>query len=117
MGNGSMVRVNVLRIDIKSQVQSLVEKYGEKTCNDIKDASPRRPHGGEYAEGWVNDIIEDTAVVHNVGRDKSLTHLLELGHATKNGGFVAPQEHIRPAYLKNKEEYLNELKSIKIKPQ
>ncbi|MTV35571.1 HK97 gp10 family phage protein, partial [Streptococcus pneumoniae] len=27
-----------------------------------------------------------------------------------------PQEHIRPAYLKNKEIFLNNMKSIKIRP-
>lgn len=114
MGSGS-VTMRPLKVNIKNDVLSAIAKAAQSTTNDIRDGSPQR--NGVYEQGWTHDMVDDTAIVHNAGKEKSLTHLLENGHATKNGGFVAPKEHIRPAYLKNKEKYLNELKSIKIKPQ
>ena len=103
-----------MKIDIQNQVLEIIEKAGKSTAGDIRDGSPRR--NGVYEKGWTHETIEDIAVVYNNGKEKSLAHLLENGHATKNGGFVAPQEHIRPAYLKNKEIFLNNMKSIKIRP-
>lgn len=114
MGNGS-VTMKPLKIDLKSQIEEKVKKAAQRTASDIRDGSPRR--NGVYEAGWTYDMIDESAIVHNAGKEKSITHLLENGHATKNGGFVAPREHIRPAYLKNKEIFLNDMKSVKIKPQ
>lgn len=104
-----------LKVDIKALVLENIKKAAQGTKDDIRSGSPRR--NGVYENGWTHDIIDDTAIVHNNGKEKSLSHLLENGHATKNGGFVAPREHIRPAYLQNKEKFLNDMKSIKITPK
>ncbi|WP_313449200.1 HK97 gp10 family phage protein [Streptococcus parasuis] len=114
MGSGS-VKMTPLKVDIKNQVLENIKKAAQSTENDIRTGSHRR--NGVYEKGWTHDIIDDAAIVHNNGKEKSLSHLLENGHATKNGGFVAPREHIRPAYLKNKEKFLNDMKSIKITPK
>ena len=37
-----------------------------------------------------------------------LTHLLEFGHATKNGGHTIAQPHIRPTEQKYKEKFVDE---------
>ncbi|EGE54851.1 hypothetical protein [Streptococcus parauberis] len=114
MSTGS-VKISPLRFDISGQVKELTKKHAENTANDIRSRSPKRANGGEYANGWTDfPITDSTYIVANTGKEKTLTHLLELGHAKKNGGFVAPQEHIRPAYMVNKERYLEELKSIKL---
>ncbi|HFU4203821.1 TPA: HK97 gp10 family phage protein [Streptococcus suis] len=110
---GGFVRTNVLRIDLHSQVADIVRKYAQQTKEDIQAGSPERL--GEYRDGWsVVEVDDETAVVVNTGRNKSLTHLLELGHMDKSFNFVQPQEHIRPAYIKNEKAYLEELKNIKI---
>lgn len=114
MGSGS-VKMTQLKVNIKDQVLENVRKAAQSTENDIRNGSPVR--NGIYEKGWTHDIIEESAVVYNNSKEKSLSHLLENGHATKNGGFVAPREHIRPAYLKNKEKFLNDMKSIKITPK
>ncbi len=97
MGSGS-ARMTPLKVDIRNQVLDSIKKAAQSTASDISTGSPRR--NGIYEKGWTHDIIDEVAIVHNNGKEKSLSHLLENGHATKNGGFVAPREHIRPAYLK-----------------
>lgn len=114
MGSGS-VSMTELKIDLTGQIKEIRIATAVETRDDIRNGSPRR--NGVYEQGWTHSEYDEFVVVHNVGKEKSLTHLLENGHATKNGGFVAPREHIRPAYLRNKEKYLNKLKSIKIKPE
>ena len=114
MGSGS-VKMTPLKVDIRNQVLDSMKKAAQSTASDISTGSPRRKK--KKKKGWTHDIIDEVAIVHNNGKEKSLSHLLENGHATKNGGFVAPREHIRPAYLKNKEKFLNDMKSIKITPK
>lgn len=112
MGKGS-VTMKLLKVDIKPQIKALIKTTADNTAKDISDNSPKR--NDVYESGWTPTILGDgEAVVSNQGKEKYLTHLLELGHATKNGGAVAPQEHIRPAYLKNKAIFLRELSKIKI---
>jgi hypothetical protein len=73
--------------------------------DDLRKTSPRRKSGetaGDYAKGW-SYAIEETAegaykgTVYNK-TDYQLTHLLEKGHAKRNGGRVAAIPHIEPAF-------------------
>lgn len=135
------VTVNTIKIDIKGGVEEILEKTGKDCAELIKQKSPRIT--GDYADGWTYQMEKnnDTVAIYNDGPDKTLTHLLELGHRTKLGKkygkqkrkkqrkkktssvrskkgrktTVAPQEHIRPAYNVIKEEYLENLKRIKMK--
>lgn len=68
--------------------------------SDLRANSPRKT--GDYAKGWAYKI-KDTAegsyhgTVYNK-TDYQLTHLLEKGHAKRNGGRVAAIPHIEPAF-------------------
>lgn len=75
-----------------------------EACKDgrsyLKANSPKRT--GDYAKGWSYKVDEDvpgscTGHVYN-RTDYQLTHLLEKGHAKRNGGRVAGIPHIEPAF-------------------
>ena len=75
----------------------------------LRRTSPRGEGAKHYAEGWSmrtrrkGDHVE--AVVYN--KDKpGLAHLLEKGHANRDGGRTPGTEHIRPAYEAAERELL-----------
>ena len=77
---------------------------GKDCVAELKRTSPRRkgPHGGDYARSWAvtkessSGGLVVSCVIHNK-RHYQLTHLLENGHETRNGGRTKPQPHIKPA--------------------
>lgn len=82
-----------------------IDKIGKEAVQKLKNTSPRRPNGGDYAKGWAfkryrprSGIID--VVVHNKTHYQ-LTHLLENGHDIKNGtgrsyGETRGIKHIEP---------------------
>lgn len=110
------IQVKELKINITPEIEKVLKKTGELGANEIKSRSPVRQ--GVYVQGWTSTMENRaTVTVHNKGKRSSLTHLLENGHRTKSGGYVGPQEHIRPGYNVTKTQYINMLKQIKIKPE
>lgn len=73
------------------------ERVAEETVKELQASSPRRKGGsGDYAKSWAKKRNEKGKwVVYNKDHYR-LTHLLEKGHAKRNGGRVAPQVHIKP---------------------
>lgn len=122
MGTGS-IEVNELNIDLMKEIKPVMLQAGKDTVEDLKATSPKQAGGGAYARGWTMTQTVEGVVVHNKGKDKTLGHLLELRHdlvrykneAKVKYGHVFPQEHIRPAYDRQKQKYLDELSKVKIK--
>ena len=79
MGSGS-AKMTPLKVDIRNQVLDSIKKAAQSTASDISTGSPRR--NGVYEKGWTHDIIDEVAIVHNNGKEKSISHLLENGHAS-----------------------------------
>lgn len=74
------------------EVAKQVAKDGVKR---LKATSPRSPKGGDYAKGWAVKKVKGKYVVHNK-KHYRLTHLLEKGHATVDGGRTRKFVHIKP---------------------
>ena len=112
-GNLVDVTANTIEIDFKSAISDILPEIGDLTSGRIKADAPSRQ--GKYAQGWTYKMEgKETVVVYNGGKRASLSHLLELGHLSRNGSWVPPQEHIRPAYNESKKIYLDLLKKSAI---
>lgn len=81
------------------QVKQAVKDAGDYVRDEIKSTAPK--DAGTYADSWaVKKQVETSnslyVVVHSKNRYQ-LAHLLEYGHAKRNGGRVAAQPHIAQA--------------------
>lgn len=80
-------------------MKKTVRKAANSVKNEIQDNAPRDT--GNYAKSWaVKKVAENSGqlqlVVHSKNRYQ-LAHLIEFGHAKRNGGRVAGKVHIAPA--------------------
>ena len=80
-------------------VKSAVKKSSKQAKEDIISGAPRK--SGRYAESWKVKTTTDTATsfgqtVYSPKR-YMLAHLLEFGHAMRNGGRTRAISHIAPA--------------------
>lgn len=101
--------------DIAAQIADALNEYGDMandvladvidevakdTVKTLRRTSPKRT--GKYARSWKQKEIKDSPlrierVVFASGKKYAITHLLEKGHAKKNGGRVAAIPHIADA--------------------
>ena len=101
--------------DISELVKEVADDVGKEAVQELKKISPKKKRkGGRYAKGWrlKKDKLDKNRYsikIHNK-TDYQLTHLLEFGHATRNGGRTKAIPHIRPVEEKYSKEYENKLK-------
>lgn len=80
--------------DLKKEVQ----KAGKTVKRQIESTAPKKT--GKYSKSWAVKKTKETSdsiqiVVHS--KRYQLTHLLEFGHAKRNGGRARVFPHIAPA--------------------
>lgn len=97
--------------DISEIVENVANDVGKEAVSELKETSPKK--SGSYANGWTfkkgkSGRNRYSIKIHNK-TDYQLTHLLEFGHVTRNGGRTKPISHIRPVEKKYSEEYEKEL--------
>lgn len=80
---------------------SVLEKYGAMGVAALRAATPR--DDGETANAWFYEIIEDAtswSIVwgnNHVNDGRQIAVLLQYGHGTGTGGYVAGRDYINPA--------------------
>lgn len=84
---------------IDADMRKAVTKAGQTVRKDISANAPKRH--GDYAKSWSTKKTRQTArslevTVYSRNRYQ-LAHLLEHGHAKRNGGRTRAQVHIAPA--------------------
>ena len=92
-------------------LKTAVDNAGTLAKKEIKATAPVKT--GQYAKSWKAKKTKETATnyqvtVYSPSRYR-LTHLLEHGHAKRNGGRVRAFPHIAPAEEKAEEHLLSEL--------
>lgn len=93
-------------------VKKSVKKAGATVRKEISANAPKNT--GEYAGSWAVKKVKETAnALTMVVRSKSryqIAHLLEHGHAKRNGGRVKAIPHIKEAEKKGEDELVKLIK-------
>lgn len=94
--------------DIIDGVKKKARATAKHAAEKLQESSPEG-NRGRYRKGWTSDVqkYEGHAVayaVHNA-TDYQLTHLLENGHALRQGGWSPAKKHIKPVEQQANEEF------------
>ena len=97
-----------------SAMKKAVRKTAKTVKEEISANAPKRT--GRYAKSWATKKTKENShslemTVHSKDRYQ-IAHLLEHGHAKRNGGRVATRLHIAPA-----EQHGEELLELLIKKE
>ena len=85
--------------EVKKKSDDIYEQAARESEIILKEKSPKRPGGGEYARSWAVKPWQEGKIKGYIVYNREhymLTHLLEKGHAKVNGGRVRPIPHIHP---------------------
>lgn len=100
--------------DVADGVKNEVKQVAKEMVQELKQTSPRDT--GKYAAGWreKTEFESDEDIRKRVYNAKKpqLTHLLENGHAKKNGGRVNGKPHIRLAEQTAEKKLTNGVKVV-----
>ena len=84
--------------DVKEVVRETLEEVGKEAASELKSTGSFKGTG-KYKRGWDSTVEThrtfDSVTVHNKKKYR-LTHLLEFGHAKRNGGRTRAFPHIAP---------------------
>lgn len=90
-------------------VQKAVQKSANKAVKELKNNSPKKT--GKYSKSWKKKIEKNkvgaSATVYNTRY--YLTHLLENGHANRDGGRTPAKPHIGQVNNSIQQEFVDEI--------
>lgn len=93
-----MTALEEYKNDVGEAMEKVLPEVAKEAADMVKAGAPGRT--GKYASGWrskveQSSIVSIEAVVFN-SKTPGLPHLLEFGHAKRNGGRTAAIPHIKP---------------------
>ena len=92
-------------------MKQCINEAGKTIRKEIKSRAPK--DSGQYAKSWrVKKISEDSQTIELMiysPKRYYLAHLLEHGHAKRNGGRVSARSHIAPAEEVGEDELMKAL--------
>lgn len=104
--------------DIEDGVQETTDAITKEAVQELKQTSPRGKGSREkpYYKGWTKQKGKTnkgryTVKIHNK-TNYQLTHLLEFGHVTRNGGRTKAIPHIRSLEEKYSQLYEQNLTTV-----
>lgn len=92
-----------LKKSLGRNYRSVLERYGQMGVQALAAATP--VDTGKTASSWTYDIVENeskgTMSIEfrntNINKGVNIALILQYGHATRNGGYVAGRDYINPA--------------------
>ncbi len=97
--------------DAAESIDQAATQIGKAAVSELKSASPVGATG-RYSKGWAyekNRSRLGTSVTVYNKTDGSLTHLLENGHALRQGGRAPGKKHIAPVNDEATEKFEKEV--------
>lgn len=98
--------------DLQVKIMALLEEYAEQADEAINEVIPKvakdaakqlrntsPKQDGSYAKGWMAKVEKTRLGVSGIVYNKDypgLVHLLEFGHAKRNGGRTRAFPHVAP---------------------
>lgn len=98
-GDFSKTERFLVHID-KVDLINILDKYGQQGVMALANATPRDT--GLTAESWTYEIVQRQGYISlrwhntNIAAGRPIAILLQYGHATRNGGYVAGVDYINP---------------------
>ncbi|MEY9980396.1 HK97 gp10 family phage protein [Lysinibacillus sp. RC79] len=95
---------------VEEEIDAVAKEVAGKAVTKLKQTSPVGDYtgGGQYASGWKVKKQKGKYIVHNA-TNYQLTHLLEKGHATIDGGRTKAIPHIKPVEVETNKDFEKEL--------
>ena len=97
--------------DVEEALDPVLKKTTQTARAELKATSPK--DRGKYAKGWqykTKKTPKTTSYTIYNGSEPTLTHLLEKGHALRQGGRVPAHPHIQKVEDQVKEKLPEEVK-------
>lgn len=115
---------------LSAEINKILTEYGEQVQQNVDEAAQRVTKAGvkavkgnakgsfggtgKYAAGWTSKFekgrLSSQGTIYN-GTVPGLPHLLEHGHANRNGGRTSGREHIGPVEQKKIEDFEKAVKA------
>lgn len=104
--------------NVDENVDEITKKIGRKGAQALKNESlakfkDSKKHKKRYGQTWTSKAekkrLYTTVTIYN--SQPGLPHLLEYGHASRNGGRVMGKEHISPVEQQLIAEFEREVRS------
>ena len=86
---------------VKSDFRSILDKYGSQGVAALASATPKET--GETANSWGYEIVQEhdsfriVWTNNHVNNGVNIAIILQYGHGTGTGGYVAGRDYINPA--------------------
>lgn len=100
------------------RISSILDEYGRKGVDLLREATPKRT--GTTANSWDYRVVMEPGHVGlewintNKGNDGQtpVAVLIQFGHGTRNGGWVAPVDYINPVMNPLFDELVEEISKV-----
>lgn len=102
--------------DIQEGIENIASSTAQQVRNDLRNTrGTYKIRTGKYNKGWQINTKKGRGVVNHTvwnATDWQLTHLLENGHITRNGGRTRSFVHIRPVEEKYVLKYQQDVERL-----